>query len=233
MNELCKLLWYKVGKKVRKAFWLGWKPAKACVLQVIRMVESQVEFLENGRCRKVSLWQDGRQLLYAEVMARWQDDEAFRDAFISILADAPYPAYFWETPPVTLETIKRPFAFVQMESSQLAKVRPNRNAFRSYFEAERNNEEVVAFSNLGKDAYLIVPCPQSAQETYTHIGAFTAKAPMSQQHVLWQAVGKALAQRLNQQPIWVSTSGLGVYWLHIRLDTYPKYYTYTPYRQNF
>jgi hypothetical protein len=193
------------------------------------MVESRVEFLENGRCRKVTLWQDEKQLVYAEVMARWQGDEAFRDAFISILADAPYPAYFWETPPVTLATIKRPFEFVQMDSPQLARVRPTPNAFRSYFDCDK---EIVAFSNLGGDAYLVVPCPQTSDDTYTHIGAFTTKAPMSQQHALWQAVGRALAQRLNPQPIWVSTSGLGVYWLHIRLDSYPKYYTYTPFREN-
>lgn len=31
--------------------------------------------------------------------------------------------------------------------------------------------------------------------------------------------------------LWCSTSGLGVYWLHIRLDQYPKYYTYRPYKQ--
>ena len=26
------------------------------------------------------------------------------------------------------------------------------------------------------------------------------------------------------QKLWVSTSGLGVFWLHLRLDSYPKYY---------
>jgi hypothetical protein len=25
--------------------------------------------------------------------------------------------------------------------------------------------------------------------------------------------------------------GIGIYWLHLRLDTKPKYYTYTPYRE--
>ncbi len=28
----------------------------------------------------------------------------------------------------------------------------------------------------------------------------------------------------------VSTNGLGVAWLHVRLDTRPKYYTFQPYR---
>lgn len=32
-------------------------------------------------------------------------------------------------------------------------------------------------------------------------------------------------------PIWLSTSGLGVYWLHMRLDRRPKYYTYEPFKE--
>lgn len=31
-------------------------------------------------------------------------------------------------------------------------------------------------------------------------------------------------------PLWVSTSGLGVPWLHVRLDDAPKYYTHRPFR---
>jgi hypothetical protein len=29
--------------------------------------------------------------------------------------------------------------------------------------------------------------------------------------------------------MWLSTSGLGVAWLHIRLDSTPKYYQHQPY----
>ena len=34
----------------------------------------------------------------------------------------------------------------------------------------------------------------------------------------------------SDAPAWVSTSGLGVSWLHIRIDTRPKYYSYAPFR---
>ena len=47
---------------------------------------------------------------------------------------------------------------------------------------------------------------------------------------LWRAVGDALRTRLGSRPTWVSTSGLGVSWLHVRLDRLPKYYTHAPYR---
>ena len=38
------------------------------------------------------------------------------------------------------------------------------------------------------------------------------------------------ASALSDQPLWVSTCGLGVYWLHVRLDSFPKYYRYAPYQ---
>lgn len=31
-------------------------------------------------------------------------------------------------------------------------------------------------------------------------------------------------------PVWISTSGLGVPWLHVRIDDRPKYYQHAPYR---
>ena len=50
----------------------------------------------------------------------------------------------------------------------------------------------------------------------------------------WQEVGKQMEIRLRQDPgrsVWLSTSGLGVYWLHMRLDSYPKYYTHDEYKK--
>jgi hypothetical protein len=32
-------------------------------------------------------------------------------------------------------------------------------------------------------------------------------------------------------PLWVSTSGLAVPWLHLRLDARPKYYGFEPYKR--
>ena len=35
----------------------------------------------------------------------------------------------------------------------------------------------------------------------------------------------------NDVPVWTSTSGLGVYWLHVRLDSRPKYYQHQPFKK--
>ncbi len=40
-----------------------------------------------------------------------------------------------------------------------------------------------------------------------------------------------MTQRIGAMPVWLSTAGAGVSWLHVRLDTRPKYYHHGPYRQ--
>ena len=40
----------------------------------------------------------------------------------------------------------------------------------------------------------------------------------------------ALERRLSRQPLWLSSAGLGIYWLHLRLDSRPKNYSFQPYR---
>jgi hypothetical protein len=55
-------------------------------------------------------------------------------------------------------------------------------------------------------------------------------APESQKHALWALVGKMMEQRMGSSPVWLSTAGAGVPWLHVRLDERPKYYGFGPYR---
>ena len=102
----------------------------------------------------------------------------------------------------------------------------------TYFNSEAKNKNVVSFPNLRKDATLIVPCPLQENSAYTHIANFTRQAPSFQQIEFWQFLGKKTKENLSQQPLWISTSGLGVYWLHVRLDSYPKYYCFQPYKQS-
>ena len=42
---------------------------------------------------------------------------------------------------------------------------------------------------------------------------------------------QALLQRLGARPVWLSTAGGGVDWLHVRLDDRPKYYRHREWRQ--
>jgi len=192
------------------------------------MWTTRSEQLGGGHVIKVDLDFDSSPVLYGEVLQRWQEDADFRLMFIRLLADAPFATFRWETPPITAATAKRPFEFVLVDSPGLA-AHPDDQAFAEHFRAA-SDSAVVEFTNLGKDAVLIVPCPLAPVVAYGHLASFARQAPEAQQHALWQLVGAAMQRRLGSKPVWLSTAGAGVSWLHVRLDDRPKYYSYAPYR---
>lgn len=195
------------------------------------MWDSEFESLSSGRVLRHRMLRNGMQIAYADAVAAWQGDTAFRSLFIAQLAATPFPAFFWETPPVTSASLSQPFEFVLVDSPGLAGRRAERRAFATQFENAEGRDSIMAFQNLGGDAVLVVPCPIAEDSCYAHIADFSRRAPETQQHLLWQRIGETVAQRVGSRPLWVSTSGLGVIWLHVRLDSRPKYYSYEPYRR--
>jgi hypothetical protein len=163
-----------------------------------------------------------------DVLARWQTHHEFRSWFTSVLAAVPYTAFRWETPAVTAAMVTRPFEFVLLDSPELDR-RPDSRAFAEHY--ARAVDGMVQFSNLGGDAIMVVPSPVGDQSAYGHLAAFVRHAPESQRHALWQAVATAMTRRLGVKPVWLSTAGAGVSWLHVRLDDRPKYYGFEPYRR--
>ena len=194
------------------------------------MWDSTSELLNGGGSQRVVLRSGGAAVSYGEVLRCWRDDEAFRTFFVGLLAAAPFAAYRWETPPVTAATAGREFEFVLLDDPGLNR-RPDPHAFAEQFRANRAGASVVAFVNLGKDAVLVVPRPAGPASAYGHLPAFIRHAPDAQKHDLWRAVGAEMEARLGARPVWLSTAGMGVPWLHVRLDSRPKYYGFAPYKQ--
>jgi hypothetical protein len=197
-----------------------------------RVWDARIDTLDGGRVRRIRIEHDGKAVPYAEVLELWQGDDSFRALFTTLLADAPYRAYLWETPPITRSTVTRGFEFVLVESPTLAGMTPDPEAFAGPFEAAGTGADVAAFANLGGDALLVAPCPQTPDDTYPHLAAFVRTAPMAQRQAFWRAVGAAVSDRLSDCPLWLSTNGLGVAWLHVRLDSRPKYYVFEAYRRS-
>lgn len=191
---------------------------------------AEITPLSNGSISRFRILDAGAPLSWADVVDRWRNDQLFRSFYISLLVECPYPAYFWEMPPVTDLTFNREFEFVLVDSPRLTSIHSQQQAFANQFASAESRASVIEFSNLGGDATLVVPRPGEPLSAYSQIATFSRHAPDDQQHQLWAMVGAALERRLGKQPVWASTSGLGVYWLHIRLDSTPKYYTYAPYR---
>jgi hypothetical protein len=190
------------------------------------MAEWQIEAVGDAErsCRAAASYD------YRGVLTRLSSDHGFVDRFCALLASLPFDAYLWETPPVDRDRLSRRFEFTVIDCPALdrpADARPFRDRF-----AEVGETVVTQFENLGGDAQLVVPVPRRdrASADCSHLAAFSRTAPASLQRGFWQAVARATRERVSSRPVWLSTSGLGVAWLHVRLDDRPKYYAHTPYR---
>lgn len=190
------------------------------------MWKSRHDYLEPAGTLRLRFFEGDTCLTYADFLQALVDEPSFRTLLQEEMRCAPFVAYRWETPPLTFGTIDQPFASLFHNSPDLD-VRADPTAFESYFQPDA---EVVCFDNLGSDALLVAPCPTSASANYSHIGAFHRSAPESQQHGFWIAVAHSVVERTSSQPLWLSTAGGGVDWLHMRLDDRPKYYRHLPWR---
>jgi len=132
------------------------------------------------------------------------------------LAEAPFEAFLWECrPDRTL-----PFACHLLDCPPLARVRPDASPF-----GVKLRSPINTFPNLRGDSTLIAP---GTQGVYPHLAAFLRTASDAELRGLWGAVADAVDAWTG--PLYLSTHGLGVYWLHVRLDSRPKYFRHGPFR---
>ena len=176
-------------------------------------------------------------LRWDEVLELWRTDRSFALFFTAMLAASPFESFFWECPASSYATLSAPFECVTIRASTFARANPAN--FAEHFNAGMG---AATFLSLGGDATLVAPtglvgaglvgaglvgAPGEARASYGHIAAFCRGASESQHLAVWQAVGTALAAHNSAsggRPVWLSTEGSGVPWLHIRMDSRPKYY---------
>jgi hypothetical protein len=149
---------------------------------------------------------------------------------------------FLEMPPITLENYtSMSFEITLVPYPEFSNLQPNYSPFKEKFDFSCDSsgvrKSVVTFLNLAGDSLLIVPCPVFDEggkpRDFGHLMKFVQLAEPRLMLELWRRVAEEVVQWLTAHPgqrLWVSTSGLGVSWLHLRLDTRPKYYHYLPYK---
>lgn len=166
-------------------------------------------------------------LSYAEVVGGWCDDEGFRSFHEELLIASEFHGFRWETPAVTSDTLDRPYEFVLIRADRLDR-RVDSRSFAEHF--GRASGSVTVFPSLRGDAQLVVPCPEANEIAYGHLAAFVRRAPAAQRDELLRTLGETLRARVGAKPIWTNTAAMGVAWLHVRLDSRPKYYHHSPYK---
>lgn len=194
------------------------------------MFDATVDYIEPNRITRYTITRDGAPLTYSDVLTLWRTNAEFRSYFTQLLFGSPFSAYRWETPSITRTTVNRTFQFVLLNCPGFCSRTTDHTTYRNYFTTDDAVCGVVSFSNLGGDATLVVPSPRTTADAYGHLAAFIRSAPKSQLDAFWQVLSKEISSHLSENPLWISTAGGGVAWLHIRLDSTPKYYGYAPYK---
>ncbi|MEM7172735.1 MAG: hypothetical protein AAF530_21410 [Pseudomonadota bacterium] len=196
------------------------------------MWQVQITDAYDGRARQLAFGDGSGSLSYSRVLALWsghaENSSSFCDFFGTQLAALPFDAFLWETPALCQASAQQPFECLALDNPGLAAMAPDNKTFAAHFEP---GAEIAGFANLGGDAWLIAPKDPAGRQSYPHMAAFCRNAPAERQGAFWQATGRAALDRLGARPLWISTNGLGVSWLHLRLDRSPKYYQHAPYRR--
>lgn len=194
------------------------------------MYDVITETLPSGAATRYRVLSNGSRLSYGEALDLLKIDGDFRSFLTEQLKQSEYAAFRWETPSIQTNTRSRDFEFVLLDYPSFTKRKTDAETYKSYFASTHEKNGIVSFANLSGDATLIVPSPRTTEDAYGHFASFLRKAPVLQIDTLWQKIGDVVVGAISDRPLWLSTAGGGVAWLHVRLDSSPKYYGYAPYR---
>lgn len=184
---------------------------------------------QNDTAIRFRILQNDTLLSFREVFKLWENNPKFIDFYVQSIKDFSFKAFFWEHPGLTKQTITKAYECILQKSKNLDSRTLDEQAFADYLHTSNGAED---FLNLGKNARLVIPTKQSKAEIYKHFGSFLFNAEALQIQVLFNKVGTVVQQEIERQPmIWLNTAGMGVIWLHIRMDTKPKYYKTINYRR--
>lgn len=159
-------------------------------------------------------------MLWSEVLNNWENGIPFS-----------YPEklqqkkkFFWNISPLTKD---RDTTYIEKfkESIELPDFQ-SKTAFKDKLnDAEKKQiKYAIAFPNLSGDTILVLPIPRKGK-SYATLKDFVDNAPMKQQQEFWKLVAEEAKKQVKKLgKIWISTHGLGVSYLHVRISSKPKYY---------
>ena len=115
-----------------------------------------------------------------------------------------------------------------IESDRLEKLEQDYESFSEYF-IKPKNKYVTSFVNFSGKSVMVVPVPSKTKtkktRIYTTLKDFIDNAPKKQQKAFWIHVAECVIEMLKiVDKVYLNTHGLGVYYLHVRLDTTPRHY---------
>ena len=197
-----------------------------CVGRALAEISFTVSPLDSGRVLHHKVLRDDEPITWRDLLDLLNHESHARLSLSAAITSAAFAEVFFECPPITSALLDEDAEFVLVDASLSSN--PDPSAFAKHL-ATTGELLVTTFQNLRGDATLVVPAPIADDARRNYLRSFLRTAPEVQVHSFWKQAAAAIQERINDVPVWVSTSGGGVPWLHLRLDDRPKYYSYRPY----
>lgn len=171
---------------------------------------------------------DGEPLRWSSFLRLLTKSAPFRRALTTRLRDDAMDAFYFECVPWFAGT-DPVFRFVLVAAPRLRSRAVDERSFSEHF--AKGHGRYRTFKNLRGDSTLVVPAPEGSSKDFGHLASWLRAASEAQADEVWRAVAAAIeAWRPSGRPLWLSTSGGGVAWVHLRLDPRPKYYKHAAFR---
>lgn len=195
----------------------------------------QAETTQMSEATKIVITQNGLKLTWKEVGAGLRrEPPALRNLLSLVLRQMPFESLKWECVPLSRASMGcQPFECVVFDYPGLLAKEADPTDFAEHLAFVQGQEVAVDFPNINGSCSLVSPAQATKEWTgvYGHLASFLRGAPSAQVDAQWRQLGEAIHQRLlhSSTSLWVSTAGGAVPWLHMRVDSAPKYYQHTAY----
>lgn len=188
-----------------------------------------IDEYDNGLMRHIRLEWVGNALSFDDGLALMKWNETFLDFLTALLTSCEMDGFVWELPAISDGTLNRQFEFVLIDTGQPYHREPDAKAFAAQLAGADKADGFAVFGNLGGDATLIAPVETEGAD-FRDLLHFMQFADADRRRQFWKTLAATVTEKISADPLWISVSGAGVAWLHVRLDREPKYYLYGPYR---
>jgi len=103
------------------------------------------------------------------------------------------------------------------------KIRSSCERLKYYIDTSRN-KYVTSFPTFDPKTVRVIPMPVD-RANFATFRDFIDNASQKRQIVFWKQVSKVAKKQVKKYgKVWISTHGLGVPYLHVRVSSAPKYY---------
>ena len=158
--------------------------------------------------------------------------EEFRENICKIFDNSEYKNVYWEFPGLDKNSFHLNAEFVLISTNPFPQ--SDTQTFLEHFNGKQELS-IIKFPNLSGDTELITVCPSKTNKTFNNccsdIMSFIKLAPKIVVHNMLKKIGLEMSNHFNSSDKkYLSTSGRGVSWLHVRICNYPKYYTFDEYK---